>query len=109
MGTKKLFKAQYNLEANGYKERHEWLADWSSARSSNFLMVGSKTYSSGNQLCRLDREGNLAITVPPCLVKQFGGKVNCNGINFRYGQEFINIALTQTLHKREDVVSIRLF
>ncbi len=99
-GTKKRFLAQYNLEANGYKSRNEWLTDWRAARSSNFLMVGSKTYSSGNQLCRLDRFGNLAITVPPALKEQFGEKVNCNGIKFRYGQEFINIALTPTLHKR---------
>ena len=49
-GTKKLFKAQYNLEENGYKEHNEWLDDWKKARSSNFLMVGSKTYKGGNQL-----------------------------------------------------------
>ena len=99
-GTKKLFLSQYNLEANGYSNHAEWLADWRKARSSNFLMVGSKTYSCGNQLCRVDRSGHLAITVPPCLVKEFGVKIKCDEIKFRYGQEFINIALTPTKHKR---------
>ncbi len=99
-GTKKLFKAQYYLEENGYSNHQEWLVDWRAARTSSFQMVGSKTYAGGNQLCRLDTEGNLTITVPPCLVKEYGEKVSCNGITFRYGQEFIDIALTPTKHKR---------
>ncbi len=99
-GTKKLFKAQYNLEANGYTNHEEWLEDWKTARNSNFLMVGAKTYNCGNQLCRLDNLGNLTITVPPCLIKEFGNKVNCSPIKFRYGQEWIDIALTPTKHKR---------
>ncbi len=99
-GTKKLFKAQYHLEENGYSHHQEWLHDWQLARTSSFQMVGSKTYAGGNQLCRLDTEGNLAITVPPCLVKDYGEKVFCNEVHFRYGQELINIALTPTRHKR---------
>ena len=99
-GTKKLFKAQYNLEANGYANHGEWLSDWRKARTSNFLMVGAKTYNCGNQLCRLDILGNLTITVPPCLIKKFGSKVSCSQIKFRYGQEWIDIALTPTKHKR---------
>ena len=99
-GTKKLFKAQYNLEANGYTNHEEWLEDWKTARDSNFLMVGAKTYNGGNQLCRLDSLGNLTITVPPCLIKEFGSKVSCSEIKFRYGQEWIDIALTPTKHKR---------
>ncbi|MGK7892478.1 MAG: IS200/IS605 family accessory protein TnpB-related protein, partial [Xenococcus sp. (in: cyanobacteria)] len=99
-GTKKLFKAQYNLEANGYTNHGEWLSDWRKARNSNFLMVGAKTYNCGNQLCRLDSLGNLIITVPPCLIKEFGNKVSCSEIKFRYGQEWIDIALTPTKHQR---------
>ena len=99
-GTKKLFKAQYHLEENGYSDHQQWLRDWRLARTSSFQMVGSKTYAGGNQLCRLDRTGKLTITVPPCLVKEYGGKAICDGISFRYGQEFIKIALTPTKHKR---------
>lgn len=99
-GSKKLFKAQYNPEENGYSSHAEWLKDWRKARSSNFLMVGAKTYQGGNQLCRLSSDGNLTITVPPCLIKQFGSQVSYSGIKFRYGQKFIDIALTPTKHKR---------
>ena len=99
-GTKKLFKAQYNKDTNNYNNHQEWLADWRVARASSFVMVGSKTYRSGNQLCRLDNKGNLTITVPSCLSEKFGGKISCDGIKFRYGQEFVDIALTPTQHKR---------
>ena len=99
-GTKKLFKAQFNLEANGYNSHDEWLADWREARTSSLMMVSAKTYASGNQLCRLTSDGNLKITVPPCLLKEFGSHVTCDGVKFRYGQEFIDIALTPTKHKR---------
>ena len=100
-GTKKLFLAQYHLEENGYASHDEWLADWRAARRSNFMMVGAKTYASGNQLCRLSSDGELKITVPRCLLKQFGSAYAlCDGIKFRYGQEFIDIALTPARHKR---------
>ena len=99
-GSKKLFKAEVNLEANGYSSHDEWLADWRAARQSNFMMVGAKTYQSGNQLCRLTKDGELKITVPLCLLKQFGSHVQCDGVKFRYGQEFVDIALSPTRHKR---------
>ena len=99
-GTKKLFLAQYHLEENGYASRDEWLADWRAARGGNFMMVGAKTYACGNQLCRLTSNGELKITVPRCLLKQFGSHVDCDEIKFRYGQEFIDIALTPARHKR---------
>ena len=99
-GTKKLFLAQYYLEKNGYSNHDEWLADWRKARQSSFMMVGAKTYASGNQLCRLTSDGELKITVPICLIKEFGSHVVCDGIKFNYGQTFIDIALTPSRHKR---------
>ena len=99
-GKKKLFLAQYHLKENGYSNHEQWLEDWKQARSSNFLMVGSKTYLTGNQLCRLTRNGNLTITVPPCLISEFGSHVSLSGINFRYGQQYIDLASYPTKHQR---------
>ncbi len=99
-GTKKLFLAQHHIEENGYTNHQEWLVDWRNARTSSFQMVGAKTYAGGNQLCRLDTMGNLTITVPPCLVSSKGAKVTALDVRFRYGQEFVDIALTPTKHKR---------
>ena len=64
------------------------------------MMVGAKTYGGGNQLCRLNTDRQLKITVPSCLVKRFGSHISCNDIKFRYGQEFVVLALTPTKHKR---------
>ena len=99
-GTKKLFLAQYHLEENGYSTHQEWLTDWRKARTANLMMVGSKTYAHGNQLCRLTSDGQLTITTPPCLLKQFGSHVKCEDVKFNYGQTFVDIALTPTRHKR---------
>ena len=99
-GTKKLFKAQFNLEVNGYSSHDEWLQDWRKSRQSNFMMVGAKTYASGNQLCRLTSNGELKITVPPCLIKKFGTHISIVNIKFNYGQTFIDIALTPTRQNR---------
>lgn len=92
-GSKKLFNAQHHLEENGYANHEEWLADWRDARSGNFMMVGSKIYASGNQLCRLRSDGQLDITVPLPLMKEFGAKVSAEGVSFRYGQGWIDAAL----------------
>lgn len=99
-GTKRLFKAQFNLDTNGYCSHEEWLIDWRARRQSSFMMVGAKTYQGGNQLCRLTTDGQLTITVPPCLLKEFGSHVTSDEVKFNYGQVFVNIALTPTQHKR---------
>ncbi|MBW4583870.1 IS200/IS605 family accessory protein TnpB-related protein [Aetokthonos hydrillicola Thurmond2011] len=93
-GSKKLFKSQFNLEANGYSTHAEWLADWREKRSNHIFYVGANRFASGNLLCRLTAEGQLTISVPPCLQEQFGTHVTATGVFFRYGQDYINAALT---------------
>ncbi len=93
-GSKKLFKSQHNLENNGYKSHQEWLKDWRNKRSKHVFYEGSRRFNGGNLLCRLTADGELTITVPPCLQKSFGTHVSCSSVLFRYGQEYINHALT---------------
>ena len=93
-GSKRLFKAQFHLKENGYSSHEEWLVDWRESRSGNFMMVGNKSYHSGNQLCRLSNDGSLRITVPPALIEQFGHCVEVSGIQFDYGQDWIDSALS---------------
>ena len=50
-GSRKLWRAQYHLEANGYTSDEEWLTDWQSARNSEIFLMGSKEESGGCQLC----------------------------------------------------------
>ena len=41
-GSKKLWRKQYNLEANGYSNRDEWREEWQSARSDEFFVLGEQ-------------------------------------------------------------------
>lgn len=110
-GSKKLFKAQYNLHENGYKNHEEWLEDWRQQRSNHIFYVGTNRFASGNLLCRLTQSGQLTITVPPCLQEQFATSVTCAGVLFRYGQEYINAALSpkrfENTNKKTGKVSCR--
>jgi IS605 OrfB family transposase len=103
-GSKKLFKAQFNREANGYKSHQEWLLDWRKARNGSFVLVGSSDEKAGNQNCQLTPTGELAITIPVALLPEFKSHPNfkkvqgssrlvVEGVKFLYGQSNINYAL----------------
>ncbi|MGK7942574.1 MAG: IS200/IS605 family accessory protein TnpB-related protein [Crocosphaera sp.] len=103
-GSRKLWQAQLNLEANGYVSHEQWLKDWQNRRHHEFNYVGSKDEKAGCQNCQLTADGTLAITIPPCLIDQYQHHPNYQIINrtpkivienvyFPYGQETINWAL----------------
>lgn len=91
-GGKKLWKAQFNLEANGYESHKQWLNDWQDARSSQFMLVGSKDETSGCQNCQITPGGRLKLRVAPGLEHLFGKSITVEGVHFAYGQEDINYA-----------------
>src|SRR5919202_5130744 len=92
-GEKKLWKAQFHLKVNGYESHEQWLADWHDARSSQFMLVGSKDETNGCQNCQLTPVGRLKIRVAPGLEHLFGKYLITEGIHFNYGQDNINYAL----------------
>ncbi len=46
-GSKRLWHKQYDLVANGYGSRQEWLADWRDARGDEFFVLGSRDETGG--------------------------------------------------------------
>ena len=89
-GSKKLFRAQFYLEANGYQSHEAWRQEWQEARSSQFYVIGSKDESGGCVGCvaTLQEDGslNLRLRLPNIL----GGKhLILEGLRFAYGQEQI--------------------
>jgi IS605 OrfB family transposase len=52
-GTKALFKAQFNLEDNGFASHQEWRAAWVKARNSTFIIEGLASSDFGNEYVRL--------------------------------------------------------
>lgn len=92
-GGRKLWNAQFSLEANGYQFHAQWLEDWQTHRNSQFSFVGSKDETAGCQVCQLTEDGTLKIRVPPALESQFGKYITANGIHFAYGQSDIHACL----------------
>ena len=96
-GSKKLWRAQHSLEANGYADHAEWLTDWRDARGNEFFVLGSRDKSAGCQLCVAavadDGALTLRLRLPDCLTERYGKYVTIKDVRFAYGQEHIIAAL----------------
>ena len=75
-GSRRLWRKQHALEANGYSDHGEWLRDWRSARSDEFFVLGSRDETAGCQLCvtTVDDDGSLTLRLrlPDCLAGEHG-------------------------------------
>ncbi|ABM36636.1 IS200/IS605 family accessory protein TnpB-related protein [Polaromonas naphthalenivorans] len=100
-GSKKLFHAQFELQANGYDSHEAWKKDWTAGRSSQFFVLGSKDESAGCQGCRaaVAGDGSLKLTLrlPDALSGQ-GKRLTLIGIRFAYGHSQIVAALCTSQH-----------
>ena len=96
-GSKKLWRAQHSLEANGYADHAEWLTDWRDARGNEFFVLGSRDESAGCQLCVAavadDGSLTLRLRMPDCLAEQYGKYITVENVRFAYGHERIVAAL----------------
>ena len=104
-GSKKLFRKQFDLAANGYKNHDEWVQDWKSERSKSFFLIGSKDETSGNQSATAffqeDGRLSLRLRIPDALSK-FGKYLVINDLHFAYGHEQVVAALHQCLARKTD-------
>ena len=96
-GSKRLWRKQHNLKANGYKSHAEWLRDWQEARSDEFFVLGSRDESGGCQLCVAtvadDGSLTLRLRMPDCLASKHGKYLTMPGVRFAYGHDEILAAL----------------
>ena len=96
-GSKRLWRKQHDLEANGYARHEEWLQDWQEARSDEFFVLGSRDETAGCQLCvaavAADGTLTLRLRLPDCLVGQYGKYLVMQGVRFAYGHEQVLAAL----------------
>lgn len=95
-GGKKLFRAQFHLEKNGYTSHEEWKKAWEAKRNSEFFVLGSKDETAGNQTCQaILKEGNfsLKLRLPIAMEEKFGKYLEIENINFAYGQEVLLASL----------------
>jgi IS605 OrfB family transposase len=91
-GSRKLFSKQFNLMENGYRTQEDWLADWRSKRTRQFICLGSHDETSGNQSCTVTPTGKLRLRVPNALESKYGRYVEMETPEFSYGKEAVEVA-----------------
>ena len=96
-GSKRLWRKQHHLEANGYGSHEEWLSEWRDARSDEFFVLGSRDETAGCQLCVAavadDGTLSLRLRLPDCLANQHGKYLAIPSVRFAYGHEQVLAAL----------------
>ena len=92
-GSKKLFRAQYSLEENGFTSHEEWGKAWKQKRDSEFFIIGSKDETGGNQSCQstIEEDGSLTLKLrlPNSLIEKHGKYLVIKGVRFSYGHQTI--------------------
>ena len=96
-GSKRLWRRQSRLEANGYASHEQWLRDWRDARSDEFFVLGSRDETAGCQLCvaSIADDGSLTLRLrmPDCMAERYGKYVTIEGVHFAHGHEQVLAAL----------------
>ena len=106
-GSKRLWRKQHHLEANGYGSHEEWLSEWRAARSDEFFVLGSRDETAGCQLCvaSIADDGTLTLRLrlPDCLANQHGKYLVMEGVRFACGHGQVLAAL----HSNADYAAYR--
>ena len=96
-GSRKLWRKQHHLEANGYASLDEWKEDWRDARSDEFFVLGSKDETSGCQLCvatvQDDGRITLRLRLPDHFVAKHGKYLVMKDVHFHNGHAQVLAAL----------------
>ena len=96
-GSKKLWRKQYDLKANGYACHDAWLDDWRAARSDEFFVLGSRDETAGCQLCvaSVNDDGTLTLRLrmPDSLAGRHGKYLVVPNVRFASGHDVVLAAL----------------
>ena len=98
-GSKKLWRKQYDLKANGYGSREAWLEEWREVRSNEFFVLGSRDETAGCQLCvaAVNDDGTLTLTLrlrmPDGLAGLHGKYLVVPNVMFASGHDVVLAAL----------------
>ena len=98
-GSRKLFRAQFDLAGNGYAGLEQWRVDWQRERASQFHVLGSKDETAGCQGCVADYLGDhwfrLRLRVPDALIDtNSGDKYRTLDVQVCYGVNHLISTLT---------------
>ncbi|GAC1431232.1 MAG: IS200/IS605 family element transposase accessory protein TnpB [Burkholderiaceae bacterium] len=98
-GSRKLCRAQFDLQANGYASHEAWKADWESERCRQFFVLGSQDETAGNQTCQAivaaDGSLTLHLRLPDSLARD-GKHLVIPEVRFAYGHNALVAALASS-------------
>lgn len=103
-GSRKLFRAQFHLEASGYSSFEAWKVAWQASRDLEFFLLGSKDETTGNQTCQAtEEEGKitLRLRLPDALRAEFGDFLVIPNLVFAYGRSAILASLRDCEERRQ--------
>ena len=96
-GSRKLWRKQYDLEANGYASREAWREEWREVRSNEFFVLGSRDETAGCQLCvaSVNDDGTLTLRLrmPDGLAELHGKYLVVPNVRFASGHDVVLAAL----------------
>ena len=96
-GSKKLWRKQYDLKANGYASHEAWLEEWRDVRSNEFFVLGSRDETAGCQLCvaSVNDDGTLTLRLrmPDGLAGLHGKYLVVPNVRFASGHDVVLAAL----------------
>lgn len=89
-GSKELFRKQYNLAENDFKDHSEWRDAWRNARSNQCMFLGSSDEAFGNSNCQYNTKNTLSIKVAEKFEDRYGNRIEVPNVTFKYGQANID-------------------
>ena len=96
-GSRKLWRKQYDLKANGYASREAWREEWREVRSNEFFVLGSRDETAGCQLCvaSVNDDGTLTLRLrmPDRLAGLHGKYLVVPNVRFASGHDVVLAAL----------------
>ena len=96
-GSRKLWRKQYDLKANGYASREAWREEWREVRSNEFFVLGSRDETAGCQLCvaSVNDDGTLTLRLrmPDGLAELHGKYLVVPNVRFASGHDVVLAAL----------------
>jgi len=104
-GSRKVFRQQFALEANGHRSHQAWLRTWRAARANQLFVLGSKDETGGCQGCTttLEPDGTISLRLRlPNAVSAHGKYLDIQGIRFAYGHDAVLAALGRNLSRNTD-------
>lgn len=112
MGSRRLFRQQFNLAENGLANHAEWLDLWRRERSSQFFVLGSKDENSGCQGCVLlpqdDDLYTLKIRLPDALQAEHGQYCYVTDVAFSHDRRWLDEALQSNRLRKQLQADYRL-